>query len=126
MKQSEIRMKMKSVTQKTQQYDRQLSNECKEAIPKSTEQTKTKNSQGRLDSQKHLDALGLKCKIERNRQTTKGWRLQLVKLGPSALKQIRSKSQVSLRKHETQQTLIAHRIGVTVSLKLAPERQWRR
>ena len=93
MKQSEIRMKMKSVTQKTQQYDRQLSNECKEAIPKSTEQMKTKNSQGRLDSQKHLDALGLECKIGRNRQTTKGWRLQLVKIDSSALKQPKKQDQ---------------------------------
>ena len=66
-------------------------------------------------------------KIDRNRQKTKGRRFQPVKPGSSALKQpkkTRSKSQVSLRNLETQQTLIAHRIGVTVSLKLAPERQW--
>ena len=93
MKRGEIRMKKKSVTQKTQQYDRQLSNECKEAIPQPTERTETKNSQGRLNSQRHLHALGLIWKIERNRQTTKGRRLQPVKPGSSALKQLKKQDQ---------------------------------
>ena len=54
---------------------------------------KPKNTHGRLDSQKHLDALGLECKIERNRKTTKGWRLQSVKLDSSALKQPKKQDQ---------------------------------
>ena len=32
---------------------------------------------------------------------------------------------INLRKLRTEQTLVPHRIGVTVRLKLAPERNWR-
>ena len=65
-------MRKKPITQTIQQYDRKPPNKCREAITKLTEQIETKKSHGRLDTLYHLDALGLECKIDRNRQTTKG------------------------------------------------------
>ena len=82
-------MKKRTNTQITQQNDKQLPNECKGAIKRLTEQIETKNFRGRLDTQEHLDALGLECEIDGNGQTTKGRRSKPVKQGSKTLKQMK-------------------------------------
>ena len=42
-----------------------------------------------------------------------------------AVEKSRPHTQIRLRKLRTEQTLVPHRIGTTVRLKLAPEANWR-
>ena len=93
-----------------------------------TDQTRTKNSHERLDTLKHLDALGLEYKIDRRGQKTRGWRSQSVKQGFKTLRQskkVTPKPQTKLRKLKKKQTLAPYRISATVKLQLAPEQDWR-
>ena len=52
--------------------------------------------------------------------TTSQSRLQ----NTQSVEKSRPNTQIRLRKLRTEQTLVAHRIGATVRMKLAPETNW--